>query len=108
MGKKQATVICAGNIDTQEIYNVHQEIKSIVDNYKIINKNVADITAKVNENWVGNGHDEFESQYNILIRKIEDFGDALQDIYDALVNAEVKYEDMDNDIRQEFEMAMKS
>lgn len=108
MGKKEAAVICDGHIDTERIYNVHREIKKIVDDYKEINKRVADITSEVNENWVGKGHNEFESQYNMLIRKIEDFGDTLQDIYKALVKAETEYEDMDDDIRQDFTMAMKN
>lgn len=106
MGKKGAAVICDGNINTKQIYDVHREIKNIVDSYKEINKKVSDITSEVNENWVGKGRNEFESQYNMLIRKIEDFGDTLQDIYDALVEAEAAYEDVDDDIRQEFRMAM--
>lgn len=108
MGKTDAAVICDGHINTQKIYDVHQEIKNIVDDYKDINKKVADITAEVNENWVGKGRNEFETQYKLLIRKIEDFGDTLQDIYNGLVDAEVAYEDMDDDIRQEFKMAMKN
>ena len=55
----------------------------------------------------GKGCNEFASQYNILIRKIEDFGDTLQEIYDALVDAEQAYEDADDSIRQEFAMAKK-
>jgi len=33
--------------------------------------------------------------------------DALQDIYDGLVEAEATYADADNEIRQEYVMAMK-
>lgn len=106
MGKKEAAVICNGTINTESIYDVHTKIKEIVESYKDINKRVADITTEVNENWVGKGHNEFQSQYKILIRKIEDFGDTLQDIYDGLVDAETKYEDADDEIRQEFAMAM--
>lgn len=98
--------ICSGTINSEKIYDTHRQIKTIVDSYKEVNLRVARITAELNDNWVGKGHDEFQSQYNILIRKIEDFGETLQDIYDALVNAEASYEDADDDMRQDFVMAM--
>lgn len=106
MGKETSGKVCEGTINTAMIYDTHRQIKTIVDSYKEVNKRVADITAEVNENWVGKGHNEFESQYNVLIRKIEDFGDTLKEIYDSLVEAEADYEDKDDDIRQDFVMAM--
>ena len=76
--------------------------------YRQANSEVAHITAEVNENWVGQGQTEFESQYKLLISKIDDFGEILQDIYNALVEAEASYEDADDDMRQDFVMAMNS
>lgn len=64
------------------------------------------ITSEVNENWVGSGNNEFQSQYRLLISKIDDFGDTLQEIYDELVKAEASYEDTDDDIRQDYKMAL--
>jgi Uncharacterized protein conserved in bacteria len=109
MGRQTAAaVICNGVINTSMIYDTHRQIKEIVESYKEVNLKVARITSEVNENWVGKGHNEFQSQYNLLIKKIDDFGDTLQDIYNALVEAEASYEDTDDDIRQDFAMAMKS
>lgn len=103
MGKgKGARKDCYGTIDTEKIYATHRQIKEIVDAYKEVNLEVSQITQKVRENWVGDGRNEFESQYNILIRKIDDFGDTLLDIYDALVEAEAEYETSDDGLRQEF------
>jgi WXG100 family type VII secretion target len=99
--------MCDGTIDTQQIYVAHRQIKEIVEAYKDVNKEVSDITIKIQENWVGKGRNAFESQYNQLIRKIEDFGDTLQEIYDALVQSEAEYETVDDSLRQEFVMAMK-
>lgn len=107
MAKKKGAVICDGNINTQLIYETHREIKTLVKSYKEINKRVTDITADLKDNWVGKGRNEFESQYKILIGKIEDFGDTLQDIYDGLVKAETAYEDVDDEIRQKYVMSMK-
>ena len=106
MAKGKSGVIHAGTINTEEIYNAHRQIKTIVESYKTVNKEVDAITKKVEENWVGDGRNEFETQYNLLIRKIDDFGDTLQEIYDALVEAEAGYETADDGLRQEFVMAM--
>ena len=106
MGKDSGNVIVNGNIDTAKIYAAHSQIKEIVSAYKEVNMEVAQITQKVKENWVGEGRNEFESQYNLLIRKIDDFGDTLQEIYEALVQAEADYETSDNDLKQNFRAAI--
>ncbi len=106
MGKKDSGIICDGNIDTAKIYATHRQIKEIVSSYKEVNLEVSQITKKIKENWVGKGRNEFESQYNLLIKKIDDFGDTLQDIYDALVEAEAEYETSDDGLRQEFVKAI--
>lgn len=102
----KGAVICEGNIDTAKIYDAHRQIKEIVSAYKEVNTAVSNITKNVRENWVGAGRNEFESQYNLLINKIDDFGEVLQEIYDALVNAEAEYETSDDTIRQRFVMSM--
>ncbi len=93
---------CLGSIETQKIYAAHRQIKEIVSAYKDVNAEVAKITQTIQENWVGKGRNEFESQYNLLIKKIDDFGDTLLDIYDALVDAEAEYETVDDELRQGF------
>lgn len=103
MGKKGTTnTITSGTIVTKNIYDTHRQIKNIVESYKNINYTVNDISIKILGDWVGQGRNEFKSQYNLLIRKIDDFGDLLQEIYDALVQAEADYQTADNDIKQEY------
>ena len=106
MGKKDSAIICDGNIDTAKIYETHRQIKEIVEAYKEVNLEVSRITNKIKENWVGKGRNEFESQYNLLIKKIDDFGDTLTDIYEALVEAEAEFETSDDGLRQQFVMAI--
>lgn len=109
MGKKSsATVMIDGTINSSDIFDAHTKIKEIVTSYKNINSRVNSITKTVNENWVGKGQTEFESQYNLLIKKIDDFGDTLQDIYDALVKAEAAYEEQDDNLRKDFVKAVSS
>lgn len=102
MAKNSGNVICDGNIDTSKIYATHAQIKEIVESYKNVNLEVANITQAIKDNWVGDGRNEFQSQYNLLIKKIDDFGDTLQDIYDALVESEAEYETSDNSLKQDF------
>ena len=97
-----------GTIDTAMINETHKKIKEIVSSYKDLKYKVSDTTVKLESNWVGSGRNEFESQYNLLIRKIEDFGDTLEEIYDALVEAEAEYEEQDDSLRIEFVKAMTS
>lgn len=106
MAKNSGSVIVDGNIDTAKIYAAHSQIKEIVSAYKNVNVEVALITQKVKENWVGEGRNEFEPQYNFLIKKIDDFGDTLQEIYEALVQAEADYETSDNELKQSFKAAI--
>ncbi len=98
--------IVDGTIETALIKAAHTQIKEIATSYKDVMLEVEMITQKVRENWVGVGRNEFESQYNILIRKIEDFGDALQDVYDALVDSESHYMETDESKRQDYIMSM--
>lgn len=106
MSKNNSVIIPNGTIDTAKIYAAHRQIKEIVEAYKNVNREVALITNTIKENWVGEGRNEFESQYNLLIRKIDDFGDTLLDIYEALVEAEAEYETSDDGLRQEFVKAI--
>ena len=105
MGKKKGAAIGSGYIDTGKINAAHRQIKEIVESYKDVNLEVSQITKTIKENWVGKGRNEFESQYNLLIKKIDDFGDMLYDIYDALVEAEAGYESADDELRQNFVQA---
>ena len=106
MAKKSGNVIVNGHIDTGKIYAAHAQIKQIVSSYKDVNAEVSLITKRVKDNWVGDGRNEFESQYNLLIKKIDDFGETLQEIYDALVQSEADYESSDNELKQNFKAAV--
>ena len=94
--------VVSGTIMTEKIKNTHVEIKKIVDAYAEVTLEVGKITLRAQENWVGKGENEFEAQYKILIRKIEDFGDTLLEIYEALVQSEADYQTSDNDQKQAF------
>lgn len=97
--------ITSGIIKTDGIQETHEKIKKLVERYHDINAEVSEITTTVKENWIGKGLNAFELQYNLLINKIDDFGDVLSDIYDALVKAQGEYDTADESTRQQFDMA---
>lgn len=99
--------IVSGTIEAEKIQRAHEAIKELVSEYKDVNLRVTEITRQVKENWVGKGLNEFEMQYNTLIKKIDDFGDTLEEIYDALVQAQGEYETTDDKMRQTYEMSTK-
>ena len=101
----KGNVIIGGTIESEKIRDAHSQIREIVSKYKEVNYEVSSITQKIRENWVGDGRNEFESQYNLLIRKVDDFGDTLLEIYEALVKAEADYGTADDGLRQNFVMA---
>lgn len=104
-GKTSGAVV-QGTIESELIRQAHHDVKAIVDRYASVNLEVSNLTNQIKDDWVGEGRKEFEVQYNMLINKIKDFGDTLQEIYEALVEAEYNYQDVDDSIRQEFVMAM--
>lgn len=106
MGGRSGTGVCGGNIEVEKIIAAHKQIRTIVDAYKNVNLEVSQITSRIKDNWVGQGRNEFESQFKLLIGKIDDFGDTLVEIYDALVDAEAAYTEADDSIRQQFAMSM--
>ncbi len=98
--------VVSGTIETEKIQRAHETIKQLVSEYKDVNFKVEEITHQVKENWVGKGLNEFEHQYKTLIKKIDDFGDTLIDIYEALVQAQGEYDTADDNMRQAYKMSM--
>ena len=108
MGKDKHTGPRPGRIETARLCEAHGRMREIAEAYGRVNAQVHGITNEVKENWVGKGRNEFEFQYKILIRKVDDFGEALLDIYDALVEAQAQYETADDALRKELVKAIRS
>lgn len=106
MGAKENAEICEGTILTEKINAAHRQIREIAESYNETNLEVHKITKGILDNWVGEGRNEFQTQYNLLIKKIDDFGETLLDIYNALVEAEASYQTSDDSLRQEYVKAI--
>ena len=105
--KENTGTIVTGTIESAKIKEAHIKIRKVAESFKDTNFEVSRITRTVKQNWVGLGRTEFDSQYRMLISKIDDFGDTLKDIYEALVQAEAEYTTVDDGLRQELVMAIK-
>lgn len=96
--------IVDGTINTEAIYSTHRLMREMVTAFNDSKLEVAMITNSVRQNWVGAGRTEFDAQYRTVINKIEDFGESIQEIYNALVDSEKQYEETDVEIAQQFTM----
>lgn len=94
--------IVSGHIEESDIQAAIEEMTAIALSYREIQEKVNSTTRTVKENWVGKGRVAFESQYNILIRKIEDFGDTLEEICDSLIEADKQYQKADNEMSRSY------
>lgn len=94
--------VVSGHIEESDIQAAIQEMTTIALSYREIQERVNSTTRTVKQNWVGKGRTAFESQYNILIRKIEDFGDTLEEICDSLIEADKQYQETDNTMSRSY------
>lgn len=92
----------SGQISEEAIREAIATIRQIADSYSEIQKAVNDASQQARENWIGKGRNAFQTQYSTLIRKIDDFGDTLSDIYNGLVDAAAAYVDTDTTVMQGF------
>lgn len=107
-GRGGSKVGGSGTIKTADINEAHRQIHRIVESYRTVNNEVHTITKEVLNHWEGESKNDFQNQYNLLIKKIDDFGDTLLEIYEALVEAEAQYETADDSLRKEFVQAVQA
>lgn len=97
--------VVSGHIEEADIQEAIKKIQQVAMSYKEVQKTINSTTLKAKENWVGKGRNAFENQYNILIRKIDDFGDTLDEICDGLINADAAYQEADNSLGRSYTKA---
>lgn len=104
MGNK--VELTSGTIQTVTIAEARQTMKDILEKFIVSKGKVADLRGKLAEDWVGQGRNEFETQYTLLISKVSDIGDTLGEMYQALVDAEAAYGETDDGFHQDVIMSM--
>lgn len=78
--------------------------KSGVNEYNSIKSEVQRITNNVLMTWKGEGRKQFEKDYAIIFRQLEDIGDIMYELYDALIEAQATYVTTDEELSKQFTM----
>ena len=102
MGKNKSVGVVGGKIETSKIRNAQQTVMSVVERYNSAQMEVDKITINVQQDWVGEGRNEFENQYRILKSKLDDIGKTIKEINEALINSLAEYEETDDSVRKEY------
>ena len=102
-----ASKLTSGTIELEYIVAARKQMYDMVHTFLEIKERINTTTEQVKSHWVGKGRNEFETQYKLLIAKIGDMGDSLDEMYEALVDAEASYGAADEDLRQSMAMNAK-
>ena len=100
-----ASKLTQGTIEMEYIVAARKQMYQMVHSFLDIKERINTTTEKVKSQWVGRGRDEFETQYKLLVAKIGDLGDSLDEMYNAVVDAEAADGGADEDMRQSMTMA---
>lgn len=95
-----------GTIKTASIQAARETMLTIITRFMEVEKSVALTRQNLCEDWVGDGRNEFQTQYNLLVSKVSDIGESLKEMYEALIEAEAAYADADDKYHQQVTMAL--
>lgn len=73
-------------IDTSNFPDALQSIQNMAKAMEGITLNLDYYKADLISNWVGDGRNQFEKTYNIMVRKLKDGTDVTWDMYEKLVS----------------------
>lgn len=92
-------------LNTQDIVDVYQKFRDTLTSLNEIRDGIELQTTRLYAVWNGQGRNAFENQYRQLFSKISDINDALDEMYQAMVNAVAAYQQVDEQIAQQIDMA---
>lgn len=96
----------AKTIDEQAIDDARQKMQELAISFGDTKVRINEITTQLLDNWVGKGRTEFATQYDLLIGKVDDIGDSLDDMNDALIEAQAAYQETDQAFHREVSMSL--
>lgn len=92
-------------LETSYIADAHQKFKETLTTLNEIKDDIQTQTTNLYAVWNGKSRNQFENQYRMLFSKISDINEALDEMYNMMVNAEAAYRQVDADIAQKLEMS---
>ena len=87
---------------------ITETCKAFRSNVKMFDQCVTDInsyTNQVEEDWIGEGKIQFETQMRLMMSQLEDISQILYDICEALKDAEAAYIDADVETAKQINVA---
>lgn len=90
MGSKNTT----GNVnhlDTSVFDDAITAFKEGIQKYNTIKHDVETATNELFLYWYGKGKTQFERDYRMIYRQLEDIEDIMYELYNALIDAEAAY-----------------
>lgn len=90
---------------TQDIEDVFQKFRETLTSLNDIRDGIEMQTTALYAVWNGQGRNAFENQRRQLFSKISDINDALDEMYQAMVDAVAAYQTVDEQIAQKMDMA---
>jgi len=78
----------APKIDTSHFGDAYSGIKAMVKSMETLIEDINKYKADIVDNWVGDGRDQFEKSYRVLLRKLKDGIDITWDVYENLIKSE--------------------
>lgn len=94
------------HLDISYFTDANQKFLKTLKSLNEIKTSIELAKASLMEVWVGKSRDAFENQYNMLFSKISDINEALDEMYNSMVDSECAYRETDDALRQEFVMSM--
>jgi WXG100 family type VII secretion target len=91
---------------TWGLQNTASKFKSGIKEFDNCVTEMHTITNELFSSWEGEGKNQFETQYSLMKKKLDDISDTLYDIYDALVDSEKTYIDADEEAAKQISASM--
>ena len=91
-------------LDSQKLLDAAKKIDTNIVKYQEIIRNVNKVSNDLISSWRGEGRNEFEKDYNVIYRQMEDINDIMLDLYNALVDSDASYVQGDENIAKSLNM----
>ena len=92
-------------LDSQHLLDATAILKSQIEIYNNVIKNIENKTNDLIDTWYGEGRTAFEKDYSTIYRQLEDISEVMYDLYDSLVDADATYVKTDEEIAKNFTMS---
>ena len=88
-------------ISVGEIGDTRNEFKNSIKTFEGYVREVNKAADDLRVAWSGKGYTQFEHQYALMKRQLDDISDILYEVYEALLDAETAYIDVDEAVAKQ-------